>query len=172
MSDADALAEATAWSQVYAVCLVNQFTASAAKSAADAALLGWRDTRRRSDVVAPTLLSEQREVVVDSAEFQLPDLTWNHLDFLDQAAGGTGVPPAGSAGVEEESDLDNAGHPFWRWVAQQKATSSHRGDFIRDTRDVLIDGKNPASEIRNGGSRATRRQYAKLLKRYRKECSR
>lgn len=36
--------------------------------------------------------------------------------------------------------------PFWRWVCARKAHNNPRGDFIRDTRDLIRRGIDPATQ--------------------------
>ena len=37
--------------------------------------------------------------------------------------------------------------PFWSWVCARRAHDNFRGDFIRDTRDLVEMGVNPGERI-------------------------
>ncbi|MXZ72413.1 MAG: hypothetical protein F4Z04_13050 [Acidobacteria bacterium] len=41
----------------------------------------------------------------------------------------------------------SANDPFWQWVASRRAGANLRGDFIRDTRNLLDAGGNPEERI-------------------------
>ena len=41
---------------------------------------------------------------------------------------------------------------FWNWVANRKAHDNPRGDFIRDSRDLLATGVDPGKAIRRVGT--------------------
>lgn len=48
---------------------------------------------------------------------------------------------------EEWIDLQDE---FWGWVVSRRARDNTRGDFIRDTRDLLRIGKDPGARITIG----------------------
>ena len=50
---------------------------------------------------------------------------------------------------------------FWKWVAKKKAGRNPRGDFIRDTRDVIEMGANPDEKI-IGACNEAKDEYDKL----------
>ena len=54
---------------------------------------------------------------------------------------------------------------FWKWVASRKAGKNARGDLIRDVRDLLSWGMDPAGRIfilHDDG----KREYEKLRREY------
>lgn len=50
---------------------------------------------------------------------------------------------------------------FWKWVSKRKAGRNPRGDFIRDTRDVIEMGANPDEKI-IGACNEAKDEYDKL----------
>lgn len=50
---------------------------------------------------------------------------------------------------------------FWAWVASRRAHQDPRGDFIRDTRDLLAAGIDPSTRIGRACGEA-RREHEKL----------
>lgn len=50
---------------------------------------------------------------------------------------------------------------FWAWVASRRAHQNPRGDFIRDTRDLLAAGIDPSTRI-VGACEEARREHEKL----------
>ena len=49
---------------------------------------------------------------------------------------------------------------FWEWVATREADDDPRGDFIRDTRDLMARGlRDPNVEIMNGCQEALDQFY-------------
>ena len=59
---------------------------------------------------------------------------------------------------------------FWQWVYRRKAFDNPRGDFIRDTRDLIDADIDPETRIHRLHSNPEgERQYRKLLKNYERE---
>ena len=59
---------------------------------------------------------------------------------------------------------------FWQWVCKRKAFDNPRGDFIRDTRDLMDAGIDPDTRLHRLSSNPEgERQYRKLLKNYERE---
>lgn len=59
---------------------------------------------------------------------------------------------------------------FWQWVCQRRAFDNPRGDFIRDTRDLVDAGIDPETRIhRLRSNPEAERQYRRLLKGYQRE---
>jgi hypothetical protein len=59
---------------------------------------------------------------------------------------------------------------YWNWVASRRAFDNPRGDFIRDTRDLLRLGKNPGSQRMM--SAEAREEYERLKRQYEREVRR
>ena len=60
---------------------------------------------------------------------------------------------------------------FWQWVANRKATDTIRGDFIRDTRELLKMGINPSTKYSQMDKEA-QIEYHKLKKQFIKNSKR
>ena len=61
---------------------------------------------------------------------------------------------------------------FWQWVASRKAHDNPRGDFIRDTRDLLRMGIDPTThEHRILQDHVIEREYRGLIRQYLRERS-
>lgn len=58
-----------------------------------------------------------------------------------------------------------ANDPFWRWVVSRKAGDDPRGDFIRDTRDLLNNGGDPEPRIATACPEA-QAEYERLRRQY------
>lgn len=54
--------------------------------------------------------------------------------------------------MERQARID----PFWYWVAERRAHDNPRGDFVRDTRDLLSRDRDPATAIVGGCEEALR----------------
>lgn len=60
---------------------------------------------------------------------------------------------------------------FWEWVCARKAHDNPRGDFIRDTRDLMKMGIDPETRLdRLRENREGMKQYRKLRQEYEAEC--
>lgn len=55
--------------------------------------------------------------------------------------------------------------PFWTWVCAQPDHNDPRGDFIRDTRDLVRGGVDPGTRI-VGGSLEARAEHDRLRREY------
>ena len=58
-------------------------------------------------------------------------------------------------------------HEFWKWVTERKAHDNPRGDFIRDTRDILKAGNDPNKSLRFACEKAIE-EYDALLKQWKR----
>lgn len=51
--------------------------------------------------------------------------------------------------------FENIDHvEYWNWVISRRAHNNPRGDFIKDTRDILAAGYDPNLKIQMGSSQA------------------
>ena len=58
---------------------------------------------------------------------------------------------------------------FWRWVCERKAHDNPRGDFIRDTRDLVRAGIDPETRLhRLRENPEAESQFRKLVTEYEK----
>ena len=65
------------------------------------------------------------------------------------------------AGTEQAVQLN----PFWAWVCARRAHDNPRGDFIRDTRELVRMGINPGERIVGACAEALE-EYDKLHARF------
>ena len=57
---------------------------------------------------------------------------------------------------------------FWEWVCRLHACDNPRGDFIRDTREAMERGLDPATELVHGVYEA-QEEFHKLCQEYERE---
>lgn len=57
---------------------------------------------------------------------------------------------------------------FWQWVCKRNAYDNPRGDFIRDTREAVQMGRDPAGYLPGAVERAYE-EYQKLRRQYERE---
>ena len=69
--------------------------------------------------------------------------------------------------AEQRHDID----PYWHWVASRRAHDNPRGDFIRDTRDLLHAGGNPHVRIVSACTEA-RREHELMIRQYKRATGR
>ena len=60
---------------------------------------------------------------------------------------------------------------FWQWVAKRNAHDNPRGDFIRDTRELVEAGIDPGTRIGSACNEA-REEHGRLLKEFQRSTGR
>ena len=55
---------------------------------------------------------------------------------------------------------------FWNWVASKRAHENPRGDFIRDTRELLANGKDPDKVIYRAACSEALDEYHRFRRRW------